>query len=284
MSIYGPSAQPACLESGCANRVLKAGDTMTGDLNMHSNHKIIRPADLTNPQDAATKNYVDSLIQDAVGSTKNYVDVQDNLRVLKAGDTMTGELQMSDNLVRGLPTTYPPNYVGDEATSWTQVQSLAQDAVGSTKNYVDVQDDLRVLKAGDTMAGDLNMHNYHKIIRLADPTSPQDAATKKYVDSRKPLITIWAEENESIDAGHYEWSLGNGSHGHARCGYTMMVSGRVLPMGLAAYSHTSAVTVAIVVNGVEYIAYTMTKPNGQYSETLAQTNLTHHLSLLKGTG
>ncbi|KAK3768670.1 hypothetical protein RRG08_065964 [Elysia crispata] len=52
---------------------------------------------------------------------------------------MSGDLDMGGQLVSTI-------YVGDEATSWTQTVGLTQDAVG-----------LRVLKAGDTMSGDLRM-------------------------------------------------------------------------------------------------------------------------------
>ena len=42
--------------------------------------------------------------------------------------------------------------------------------------------------------GNLNLDN-NKIVNLSEPTEVQDATTKQYVDSRKPLITIWAQEN-----------------------------------------------------------------------------------------
>ena len=113
----------------------------------------------------------------------DYVDVQDGLRVLKAGDTMSGVLQMGGNLVRGLPTTYPPVYQGDEATSWGQV-GLTLDAIHTAV----------LLDGKHPMTGDLDMGN-HRIKGVTDPVDPQDAATKNYVDSRKPLITVWAEEN-----------------------------------------------------------------------------------------
>ena len=48
---------------------------------------------------------------------KDYVDAQDGLRVLKAGDTMSGDLDMGGQLVRELPRDLRP-YKGDEATSW----------------------------------------------------------------------------------------------------------------------------------------------------------------------
>ena len=57
-----------------------------------------------------------------------YVDIQDQRRLLKAGDNMTGNLQMSGNLVHGLPIDYPPLYSGDEAVSWSQAVGLVQDA------------------------------------------------------------------------------------------------------------------------------------------------------------
>ena len=57
--------------------------------------------------------------------------------------------------------------------------------------------------------GDLNLSN-NKIVKLSEPTEVQDAATKQYLDSRKPLITIWAQENCPLNAGEYEWSFGSG--------------------------------------------------------------------------
>ena len=65
-------------------------------------------------------------------------------------------------------------------------------------------------------------------MHLPEPSSSQDAATKNYVDNRKPLITVWAEESSPIGPAH------------ANCGYTMMVSGRVLRMGLAASTSNGA--------------------------------------------
>ncbi len=277
---------------------------------------------------------------------------------------MSGVLQMGGNLVRGLPTTYPPLYQGDEVTSWAQAVGLAQDAVGNlqdptdpqnaaTKNYVDTRDDLRVLKAGDTMSGDLRMSigsdtvrllgcddltagrgfslplgnlqnqlqfavipppqnqtpvtmqtthgflvqiNNELVCQLGDPgpdnqvilhrriamnnnlikflqdlAEPQDAATKNYVDSRKPVITVWAEENGSMTDNEYEWSFGNGgSGGNANRGYPMLAAGRVLRMGLAATANAGApgaASVNVVVNGVENASYGVTKPSGQYSGT-----------------
>jgi len=54
----------------------------------------------------------------------------------------------------------------------------AQDA--ATKNYVDTNDNVRILKAGDTMSGALNMNN-NSITNLANNG---DAVNKSYVDAR----------------------------------------------------------------------------------------------------
>ena len=167
----------------------------------------------------------------------DYVDVQDGLRVLKAGDTMSGDLNMGGQLVRGLPTNYPPLYRGDEAVSWTQVVGLAQDAVGN----------------------------------LQDPINPQNAATKNYVDSRKPVITVWAEENDPTKAEQYQWSFGNGATGDKERGYPMPAAGRILRMGLSGSARGSPpaeMIVNIVVNGAENTAYAVTKPDGQFSGTI----------------
>ena len=64
---------------------------------------------------------------------KDYVDAQDGLRVLKTGDTMSGDLNMrgggggGGQLVRGLPKDLRA-YRGDEATSWNQAVKTAANA------------------------------------------------------------------------------------------------------------------------------------------------------------
>jgi len=64
------------------------------------------------------------------------------------------------------------------------------------------------------------MINNRRILNLPEPSSDDEAATKSYVDSRKQLITVWAEEKGTANEGQYEWSFGNGSDGrkHAECG------------------------------------------------------------------
>ena len=77
-----------------------------------------------------------------------------------------------------------------------QVTGIVKDAISSaaTKNYVDTQDSLHVLKASDKVTGELDM-SANWVTGVSNPTDSQDAATKNYVDMTrvKPLITIWAE-------------------------------------------------------------------------------------------
>src|SRR6218665_3954769 len=81
---------------------------------------------------------------------------------------MTGDLIFNNNkLVKGLPTSYPPIYVGDEVVSWSQAVELTKNATTNNetvpandkhlinKKYVDDRDALKVCKAGDIMTGNL---------------------------------------------------------------------------------------------------------------------------------
>ena len=85
--------------------------------------------------------------------------------------------------------------------------------------------------------------------------------------ARKPIITVWAEENSDLHDSEYEWSFGNGSAGVPRSGYTMMAPGRVLRMGLATSSRGEVAKVKLAVIGHEQSSYGVTKPDGEYSGT-----------------
>jgi hypothetical protein len=112
---------------------------------------------------------------------KAYVDTQDNLRVLKAGDTMTGPLVLPAAMPTLPAHAAHKAYVDQQDAAQDAAQAaidLAQDALiaaAATTVYVDTQDNLRVLKAGDTMTGPL-------VLPVPDPTLGTHAAHKQYVD------------------------------------------------------------------------------------------------------
>ena len=235
MSIYGPCeetkkensgegdlseyAKKTYVSSQMNQKVNKSGDSMSGNLNMVGN-SITNLDSPTRTNDAANKQYVDDMHQDQIN---------------KRGDRMEGDLDMRSNVIRGLQTTYPPIYNGDEAVSWRQVVDLVADS----KSNID------------------------------RPTESRHAVNKEYVDSRKPIITIWAEESGPINSNEYEWAFGNGASGtsNRKSGYTMMRVGRIIDMGLACSVRGAAFGVNIVVNGVENTSYRVTKNNGELSNT-----------------
>lgn len=138
---------------------------------------------LANANTAATITYVNGAVAlSALTATLDgtYVNV--------TGDTMTGSLTLSANqnivLQAGTGQVTLPNapVAGTDAAN---------------KTYVDTQDGLHVLKAGDTMTGALTISfagtaltlsngtldmNSHRINNVTDPSAAQDAATKNYVD------------------------------------------------------------------------------------------------------
>ena len=212
-------------------------------------------------------------------------------RVKTAGDTMTGDLFLSNNssgpdIVRHLGCIdigegkifsitmgSIENQFKFENFNSNQLPNLltVETTDGFAVNVVSTRE-FEVGEGFTKIFSDLNMVG-HKVSSVADPTVDQDAATKKYVDARKPLITVWAEEKGSITNGNYEWAFGNGGDGesHRRIGYTMLASGRVLRMGFSATSSSGPPAeseIVLAVNGVVNAAYAVIKPDNQYSGTI----------------
>ena len=84
--------------------ISSTGALLAGSLDMNTTNKIINLANGTNANDAVNKNQLD------LKADTTYVNTQDALRLLKAGDTMTGALSMNTtnkitNLANGTAPT-----------------------------------------------------------------------------------------------------------------------------------------------------------------------------------
>jgi hypothetical protein len=142
--------------------LLKTGDTMTGAL-----HLAYEP---TEPLEAATKAYVDTLIgggtavDDVARAAATSANNNANTRVLKAGDTLTGALFLTSGAPSDAAHAARKDYIDGLIVGGTAVDSTARTSAGT-----------RVLKAGDTMTGAL-------FLTSGAPSNDAHAARKDYID------------------------------------------------------------------------------------------------------
>ena len=133
--------------------VKKSGDTMTGALNMQ-NHKVTNVAAPTETADAANKGYVDTAVSGLTDGTTAMPYVK------KAGDTMTGRLNVPDNDV------------------------IAKAFVISGDSSIG----LRKTTDSKVLIGSGNSLEYLSPLNVANPAINTHAATKKYVDDADAVL------------------------------------------------------------------------------------------------
>lgn len=215
-----------------ATFVKKSGDTMTGPLNMSGNNvnNVSAVTSVNNQQlnlfsDARVNlntsetgtvsnmgkqlNDVATPQADTDAANKQYVDSGLDEKVSKAGDTMTGALNMSGNdlnnvsAVSSSPTVglnlysdegvYLNNGSGIISANSKRLQSVAtptSNTDGANKQYVDNSilnlknevDNTYLKLSGGTMVGEINMNN-SAIRNVENPAQDGDVANKLYVDT-----------------------------------------------------------------------------------------------------
>ena len=144
---------------------------------------------------------------------KSYVNAQDNLKVNKSGDRMTGNLDMGNN------------YILKVANPARATDAASKQYVDRAANNVAIS---QVSKRGDSMTGDLRMNaNLVKGLPISYPPtnysgseavswsqarrlvsgSTRGLATTSYVNNKitKPIITVWAEEKGSLSVACMEF-------------------------------------------------------------------------------
>jgi hypothetical protein len=152
------------------------------------------------------------------GVKKRESGVSDNSdKLSKTGDVMFGELHMDGNRLTGLSHKYPPADLND-AASWGNVLLVLD-------NYVH--------KAGSMMTGPLGVGRGVTIIDnsvkiMTRPIEDVDATNKEYVDSKKPIIAIWAASHGSIVNGKSEWYFGEKIKNDTQSGFMMPVRGKII--------------------------------------------------------
>lgn len=183
---------------------------------------------------------------------KAYVDAN---KVSKNGDAMLGVLNMNGFAIRNLPKVPQAD---TDACSGAYAQAIGRDCVTRDGNQ--------------GMLADLDMGG-NRVTKVQNPANSRDAANKRYVDSAvgnvKQCVTIWAERSGPFDTP-YQFSFGGSSTGRDQryCGYTMMTSGRVMRMGLAATTNlglAGVITVTLVVNGERNGQFHITKNREQFA-------------------
>ena len=147
----GDAANKTYVDNNTNNKLPLGGGTMSGVINMNGNN--IEEADVIE----ANRVIVLTPVNGSDATNKDYVDNQDALKVSKAGDTMSGNLDMGGNEISNI--------------SYTETTQLGA-------NYINT-------KSGETVnfiANYLDFQNQGKVSNLPAPTNGGDATNKTYVD------------------------------------------------------------------------------------------------------
>ncbi|ELU13787.1 hypothetical protein CAPTEDRAFT_213857 [Capitella teleta] len=202
---------------GVDDKVNKSGDTKSGNLNMNGN-RILGVAEVGGGDDTSQAipfSQINQMLNTATGvAIRESNEYTDDEAVKKTGDTMTGDLMLTsgsrkigqEDLINGQSFQISMGNIfnrifcehfPDEPNKETPVTVWGSDGFKVQVGGIDV------IRIGSNDNTNIDVHN-NKVTNIAEPTNTQDAPTKAYVDSRKPMVAVWAEENEW---SYYKWVL-----------------------------------------------------------------------------
>ena len=118
-----------------------------------------------------------------------------------------------------------------------------------------------------SLNNDGHVENDKNIIAKAATNNNHVVVKSQVRDLVKPVITIWAEENGSINLDQLEWSFGNGTENSVNYGYCLPVKGKIFAGSLTASASGNApgeIKVNLVVNANERSDYQITKPDNVF--------------------
>ena len=163
----------------------KVGFRVTADGKVKAGHDANTPFMATDANDVVTKKY----LEDELSTFDPSVTPDMTNYVLKAGDTMTGALEMeSDIKLYNKKAIY---FYKDKSTKSLEVYGYDNDQVRFNSPWNKSINFTGKTSSSSSVVTWLYWYNGKTYIhRLREPTSNSDAATKKYVDERPSVISV----------------------------------------------------------------------------------------------
>jgi len=191
------------------------------DLNLNS-HKAINLLDPTNPQDAATKSYVDSAIDNTFGPDVALPFAQLNFNWGYVSVTNPSPYELVNTLTDSQESKKYRNRIlnADSNTEWSNDYTLIGNSdlngiyeikyLQGVTTYTPFSIQIYPFAPSQTLTiidTPLSL-NGHKISNLLNPTNAQDAATKSYIDGSTITLTGSVTGNGNVN-GSFATSFSN---------------------------------------------------------------------------